>query len=56
MKKRKFKKMVITRIKLNPEQAVLACCDSILRIPAKSIIQCGGAGCATGTPMYAPSS
>ncbi|MDD5069872.1 MAG: hypothetical protein PHV17_04005 [Candidatus Omnitrophica bacterium] len=44
MKKKVYVPMEITRIKLNPEQAVLSCCDSV----HKSVIdgnpgdQCGG--------------
>ena len=31
VKKKKFTNMEITRVKMNPEQAVLTCCDSSAR-------------------------
>ena len=33
-------KPVVTRIKLNPEQAVLSCCDQYEKIPPMSMVQC----------------
>ncbi|MDD4294534.1 MAG: hypothetical protein PHP69_03350 [Candidatus Omnitrophica bacterium] len=30
-KKQKWSKFIITKIKLNPEQAVLSCCDTSVR-------------------------
>lgn len=52
LKEKKFRP-VITRVKLNPEQAVLACCvfsvRSRLRASPAPPRQCGTTGCATGT-------
>ncbi len=42
-RKKKFKP-IITRIKLNPEQAVLSCCENTLRGRVRTTQQCSVAG------------
>ena len=51
VKKKKFINMEITRVKMNPEQAVLTCCDAVHRDAINATKQCHLVG-----PWYAPSS
>ncbi|MDD5081069.1 MAG: hypothetical protein PHC58_03630 [Candidatus Omnitrophica bacterium] len=52
--KQKWQKPEITKIKLNPEQAVLSCCDLTLRAAVYWSWQCFllTAGCATVSKQY----
>ena len=40
IKKKKFINMEITRVKMNPEQAVLSCCDATQRDGVDAPSQC----------------
>lgn len=40
MNKKAWKKMEITRVKLNPEQAVLSCCDVSVKGRVTDVTQC----------------
>jgi hypothetical protein len=45
--KKRFKEMEVTRIHLNPEQAVLSCCDATSHLAMNrraTRVQCDGAG------------
>ena len=56
-KKKKFINMEITRVKMNPEQAVLSCCNSMGRAAAAGPDQCyDGNGCGAGGGAVGPSS
>ena len=56
-KNKKWIKPEMARIKLNPEQAVLSCCDNVSRLIMKSWAGCMVMTCA-GSPSgdYSPSS
>lgn len=49
-KKLKWVKMQIYRVPLNPEQAVLACCEAVDRgqVISSPPFQCGGSQCGAG--------
>ncbi|MDD5070846.1 MAG: hypothetical protein PHV17_08975 [Candidatus Omnitrophica bacterium] len=49
--KRLFEVMVVARIKLNPEQAVLSCCDSALKVEVASPLQCHALVCTGATNL-----
>lgn len=53
-RKRKWKKPVIIRIKLNPEQAVLTCCETTTKaeFAGKGYQQCPDFTCGTGVSGY----
>jgi hypothetical protein len=57
--KDKWVKSEITKIKLNPEQAVLSCCDSMLRVDvltlARATAQCLRVTCAGTSAQWASS-
>ena len=46
-RKKKFRP-IITRIKLNPEQAVLSCCNSTVKLKQTVNNQCHPAACGAG--------
>jgi len=50
-KKRLFKLMEVTRVKLNPEQAVLSCCDSAIKVEVMSPLQCHALVCTGATNL-----
>ena len=47
-KKKPFHKMTVTRIKLNPEQAVLSCCDANDKDLVHGVSQCERTPCVIG--------
>ena len=58
-KKKKFINMEITRVAMNPEQAVLSCCDSELRamVYGTMTLQCVvGPACSSASSDFATSS
>ncbi|MDD5081337.1 MAG: hypothetical protein PHC58_05020 [Candidatus Omnitrophica bacterium] len=58
-KKKKWNKPGLTRVALNSEQAVLSCCDSMLRVDvltlARATAQCLRVTCAGTSAQWASS-
>ena len=55
--KQKWQKPELTRVKLNPEQAVLSCCDSINKDNNIGSNQCNDVwGCTGSGGVWAPNS
>jgi len=53
--KRLFESMAVIRVKLNPEQAVLSCCDSSTKVRDTASLQCHALVCTGETNLSSSS-
>jgi len=58
MAKKKYQRITITAVPLKPEQAILSCCDTSLRVElnTSASVMCSVADCGSGGGQSFPSS